>query len=280
MQHHPQKKSISIIGAGWLGLACAQQLVTSGHSVKGSSRSAATLEALTAMGAQAFRIDLPQTVQNAQDFFRQCEVLIITLPPGGRQHGSATAQMYLAKLTALLPYLKGANAPSVIYTSSTGVYGSVLGEIDESSAPTPDTNSSTAVAAAERLLQEHVASLTILRLAGLVGPGRHPGRFYGGRDRVITQSDAPLNLVHREDVIRAIELVIDRDLWGMTLNVCAADHPKKGKFYQTAAEALGLSVAGLLPGGGEGKVIRSTKIRQLGWLPKYDQAPDLLFTEQ
>jgi nucleoside-diphosphate-sugar epimerase len=131
MQHHPQKKSISIIGAGWLGLACAQQLVTSGHSVKGSSRSAATLEALTAMGAQAFRIDLPQTVQNAQDFFRQCEVLIITLPPRGRQHGSATAQMYLAKLTALLPYLKGANAPSVIYTSSTGVYGSVLGEIDE-----------------------------------------------------------------------------------------------------------------------------------------------------
>jgi nucleoside-diphosphate-sugar epimerase len=144
----------------------------------------------------------------------------------------------------------------------------------------PSTNSSTAVAAAERLLQEHVASLTILRLAGLVGPGRHPGRFYGGRDRAVPQSDAPLNLVHREDVIRAIELVIDRDLWGMTLNVCAADHPKKGKFYQTAAEALGLSVAGLLPGGGEGKVIRSTKIRQLGWLPKYDQAPDLLFTEQ
>ena len=276
MQQKQQKARVSILGSGWLGLACAQLLLAAGYTIKGSSRNPETRNRLREMGAEAFALDLPGSLEEANDFFQACDVLIITLPPGGRQHGQEASEKYLDKLSALLPWLGEASAPKVIYTSSTGVYGASTGPVDEETPLSPTTNSGLAVAAAEEFLRRNVPNLTILRLAGLVGPGRHPGRFYGGRDRVIPQADAPVNLVHQEDVIRAIQLVIGQNLWEKTLNVCAADHPRKGGFYRAAAEALGLSIAGVTAGGEESKVIRSEKIRQLGWLPKYDTAAGLL----
>ncbi|MTB52667.1 SDR family oxidoreductase [Lewinella sp. W8] len=280
MQERANKERISILGAGWLGLACARRLVAAGHSVSGSSRGAETREELRAIGAVAYSLDLPQSAENASELLGDRDVVILTLPPGGRQYGAAATERYLEKLGILLPLLKQKPSPRVIYTSSTGVYGAATGTVDESSPLAPDTHSSRAVVAAEVLLRENLSELTILRLAGLVGPGRHPGRFYGGRDRPIPQADAPVNLVHQLDVVRAIEMVIAQNLWGMTFNVCATAHPQKGEFYGDAAKSLGLSIAGTLPGGENAKVISSDNLRRRGWQPAFDAAEDLLLPGQ
>ncbi|MCQ5003221.1 SDR family NAD(P)-dependent oxidoreductase, partial [Escherichia coli] len=47
-------------------------------------------------------------------------------------------------------------------------------------------------------------SVDILRLAGVVGAGRHPGRFFAGK--TAPDGDHVVNLVHLDDVIGAITL--------------------------------------------------------------------------
>ena len=57
--------------------------------------------------------------------------------------------------------------------------------------------------------------MDILRLAGLVGPGRHPGRFFAGKSAPDGQHG--VNLVHLEDVIGAIELLLQAPKGGTSI---------------------------------------------------------------
>jgi nucleoside-diphosphate-sugar epimerase len=264
-----EKRNISILGCGWLGLPLLTSLVAEGHTVKGSSRNAETLAAIEAAGGQAFNIDLPGEIP--EDFTDgPFSTLIITLPPRGRALGAEATEQYLACLKAI-PLLQSRSAPCVLFTSSTGVYGDEEALITEDSPLAPTTPSGHAVVAAENWLSSAAATHTVLRLAGLVAADRHPGRFYGGRDRPIPQADAPVNVVHRADVIAAIHLLLEHG-WqkGEVYNVCAAAHPTKGDFYTAAAQSLGLPVAGREPGGADGKIINSDKLRALGWQPRWD----------
>lgn len=263
---------ISIIGSGWLGQPLLQALVHDGHEVIGTSRSVETLDRIEEAGGIGVLLSLPGALPDK--LLNNPEVVIITLPPGGRQLGKDAPGIYLQRLEALAPLLAVGNPPLVLYTSSTGVYGAAAGVVDETAAVQPNTHSGKAVIAAEKWLLREAANLAILRLAGLVGPGRHPGRFYGGRSRPIPQCDAPVNLVHRDDVIAAIKLLLSKPA-GLAsgpqiFNVCAAAHPTKGEFYAAASTALGLEIAGKETGGHNGKIISSDKLRALGWQPQYD----------
>lgn len=259
--------TISIVGCGWLGLPLLRALVAAGHRVRGTSRNPDTLAEIRAAGGEAFFLDLPGAIPAA--LLADADVLIITLPPGGRRSGPETTTNYLAALQGFAPWLRREPSLRVIFTSSTGVYGNSTGLTDETAPLRPDTHSARAMLAGEDFLASFQNPPTILRLAGLVGPGRHPGRFYGGRERAIPQADAPVNVVHLNDVLSAMQLVLRLDSRG-AYNVCAAAHPPKGEFYAAAAAGLGLEIAGTLPGGSGGKRISSEKLRALGWQPEWD----------
>jgi len=264
--------NISILGCGWLGLPLLRALIADGHTVSGSSRKPETLAAITVAGGKAYHIDLPDHL--AATFMASADVLIITLPPRARKLGMAAAMESMS--AALAPLTNGrTELPSsarVIFTSSTSVYGAETGVVTEKTgldlfaAP-----SAMALTTTETRLAVAFPGFSCLRLAGLVGPGRHPGRFYGGRERRIPNADAPVNLVHLDDVISAIRLLMDRKCGnGATFNVAAAAHPAKGDFYTAAAEDIGLKVAGRDPGGADGKIVNSDKLRALGWQPVWD----------
>jgi len=259
--------NISILGCGWLGLPLLRSLVDAGHQLRGSSRSPETISAIEAAGGSAFRIDLPGEIP--EGFFRDTEVLIITLPPGGRKLGAEATKHYLACLQSISRSCSGPY-PRVLFTSSTGVYGDAKGEVTENTPPQPSTHSSRAVLAAEEWLQTTFADFTILRLAGLIAEDRHPGRFYGGRDRLIPNAEAPVNLIHRSDVISAVHLLLKKPLSKEIFNVCAASHPPKGEFYKRAATSIGLQIRGLKGGGKGDKIITSQKLRKLGWEPLHE----------
>ncbi|TXF88704.1 hypothetical protein FUA23_13640 [Neolewinella aurantiaca] len=264
-----KKLNISVLGCGWLGLPLLKSLVSDGHHVKGSSRNEKTLSDIRDAGAEAFAIDLPQSVP--QGFMERCEVLIITLPPGGRKLGPDAESIYLQRLESLSPWLSSPHGPAIIYTSSTGVYGEQTGVVAESALTKPETFSAQAVCRAEEWLAGTGCPLIVLRLAGLVASDRHPGRFYGGRNRKIPQADSPVNLVHRKDVISAVKLCLsNNEKFPVVYNVCSGSHPAKGDFYTAAAELLGLEVAGSTPGGAEGKIVDSSKLRARGWEPGWD----------
>lgn len=263
-------KKVAILGAGWLGFALAEQLQLLGTPVHVSSRSALTVQMLGNLGFDgAFQVELPDVLPPT--FFEDVSYLVLTLPPGGRRLGAEATERYVGAIQALFPIFVERPELKIVFCSSTGVYGNANGVVDELAPLAPDTHSSQAVAAAERSLELFADRLTILRFAGLVGPRRHPGNFYGGKSRPISQSAAPVNLVHQADAVKALQLALSGNLPAGVYNVCAAAHPRKGKFYQAAAEAINLSTSGGDGSGMEGKTVSSAKLRGYGWRPVHDE---------
>ena len=266
-----QSASIAVIGTGWLGLPLSSFLVTAGYPVHATYRREEVRRAVLAVGVLPYLVNLPDRISLLDELLDPVAAVIITLPPGGRRLGPKAVPHYLAALAPLQPYLADRH---VIFTSSTGVYGKgALGTIDEGAPLAPDTDSARAVATAEAWLTTHAPQLTILRLAGLFGPGRDPATFFGG-GRTVPQGDAPVNMVHRADVLAAIDLVIRQRTLG-TYNVSAATHPTKRRFYGNLARRSGAPVPIFTDGGTFGKRIDSSTLRSLGWAPRYDDLAQL-----
>lgn len=260
-----EHEKIALLGTGWLGKPLLGALVKAGYSVNASYRKAADREFITATGGRAYPVDLPDDAGALSDLIDGAGTVIITLPPRGRSLGERATEVYLASLAKLGGRLTHKH---VVYTSSTGVYGSTTGSVNEATPTAADTASSRAVVAAEHWLAEQAERLTLLRLSGLYGPGRDPAAFFGQRAE-IPQGDTPVNMVQRDDVIAAVLLVVRARPIG-TFNVSAATHPDKRTFYTRMFEHAGLPAKPFLPGGADGKRIDSSKLRALGWQPQYD----------
>ncbi len=257
---------VAVLGVGWLGLPLIRLMTANGATVHGSYRRQAGYAALENVGAIPFLLDLPELSSALPGFLHGIDTLVITLPPGGRQYGERTESVYLSALQPLQRLLRGMH---VVYTSSTGVYGSTAkGSVTEVSAINPDTPSSRAVAAAESWLRGRTERLTVLRLAGLYGPDRDPAAFFR-HTAVIPQGDAPVNMVHLDDVLQAVQLVLNQGITG-TFNVSAAQHPSRREFYSRLLHQAGLAPKTYQPGGERGKLVDSAKLRSRGWRPIHD----------
>ncbi len=228
--------TISILGAGWLGLPLGKALLAEGHTVKGSTTREEKMEQLQKASLQVFLIDLDKDDELPSAFFGS-DLLIITLPPGRRD--PKVLESYTGRIQKIIKALTSSTVEYLIYTSSTGVYGDQEGEVTESSPLNPTTSSSKAVVQAEKLLKDTGRSLTILRLAGLVGGDRKAGRFLAGK-KGLANGEAPVNLVHRDDVVRAVQAIIRESAWNEIFNICADEHPSREVFYTQQATLLGL----------------------------------------
>ena len=229
--------NISVLGCGWLGLPLAAELASRGYRVRGSVTHADKLEALADVGVRGHRLELSPTPTGDTDGFFNVDTLIITLPPRRREPDVETR--YPAQIAAALA--ETPEGTQIILTGSTSVYpdlGRTVTEADAgSNAENSISASGRAILAAEKLLRERNG--VTLRLAGLYGYDRQPGRRLAGRD--VSGGDAPVNLVHRDDVVRAILQVTETNLRGATLNVCAPQHPTRREVYTQQAERLGLA---------------------------------------
>ena len=121
----------------------------------------------------------------------------------------------------------------IIFISSTSVYAEQNVEVDEETLPQSDEPSGKLHIAVEQALMKLQVPLAILRCGGLIGPGRHPGRFFAGKYD-IPNGMAPVNLIHLADVLGVIQMVIEEQLDGV-INVVAPDHPSRAAFYTQAA---------------------------------------------
>lgn len=262
-----KERVVGVLGAGWLGFPLVTALLGQQFRVKASSRSAAKLAALEAEGATAINLDLPSG--NLTRFFTDLTDLVITIPPGGRRHKEFATERYLEQLASLQPFLGKLPDLRILYCSSTGVYGDSTGPITEDAPLAPATYSAKAVVAAEEYLTSLHNPLATLRFGGLIGPGRHPGNFFGGKNIPLSQSDSPVNLVHQSDAISALLHVL-KSFKPTVYNVTAAAHPPKGEFYSAAAAILGLEIGHLIKGGSTSKIVSSQRLRQDGWQPIHD----------
>ncbi len=174
------------------------------------------------------------TQEDETDLF-EADWLIITIPPSG-------ADDYAGAVRSLAEASRAAGDAHPILTSSTSVYPDLNRVVTEDDAETtagpPRNRNGDAVLAAERALSSVTPSAAILRLAGLYGPDRHPVRYLAGRTG-LSGARSPVNLVHRDDVVRAVQATIFHRLTG-PYNVVADEHPAREDLYTALAQRIGL----------------------------------------
>ncbi len=232
--------SISILGCGWLGLSLGEYLVRNNYQVKGSTTRPEKLAQISALGMEAFQLSVGEKVEGERvaEFF-QSDILILNIPPGRRQPD--VEDRYPRQVRLIAAAAERSGIKHCIFVSSTGVYPAE-GQVQIATNPTaPSTASGRALVACENYLQGLDSfSTTILRLAGLIGGERHPGRWFAGK-KDLRGGQVPVNLVHRDDCIQAIEAIMVQEKWGQVYHLCADEHPLKAKYYPAMAERLGLT---------------------------------------
>ncbi len=251
--------TVSIAGCGWYGFALAKTLVSKGIMVKGSTTTAEKLSQLSAEGIKPYLIDFADQETINSDFF-DCDILWIAIPPKTR---SGNGDGYLNSINNLINGSKLNEIKQVILISSTSVYADTNSEVNEQSSTNPDTLSGQVMLQSEELLKKEKSfTTTIIRFAGLIGPGRHPGRFFGGK-KDIPNGNAPVNLIHLTDCIGLSCAIIDQKSFGHTYNACTPNHPTKKEFYNKAALRVGLEQPEFLDEKKDWKIISSLYVDQM-----------------
>ena len=232
------KGAISLLGCGWVGLPLAKSLVSQGYKVRASTTTTAKLAVLKSERIDPYLVHFSddETILEQNEFFN-AEILIITIPPGLRN--PTGYDNYRKMVDYICRHLPDSEVSKVILISSTSVYPESNGIVDEHSNVFPGTESGQLMADSEIQLSKLNVNVISLRLAGLIGPGRMPGRFFAGKSQV-PNGLAPVNLIHLKDVLGIINcLVKDQNASGI-YNGCAPSHPGRKEFYSLAAEIEGL----------------------------------------
>ncbi len=201
-------KSISIIGYGWLGKACADYFHALSYAIKVTNRSGGTGLSYPVI---AWKL--------GEEFPREAasDIVIIAI---------AENENNVEHYHQLYRDLEKYGVQKIIFISSTSIYNGMIGEVSE----TDDILlKESTVAQKEFTLKNTSINSIILRLSGLVGPNRNPARFLAGKKNVANPNNK-INLVHQTDVIRFIEQCIQQDVVGV-YNVCSSEHPTREEFY-------------------------------------------------
>ncbi|GAC1598507.1 MAG: SDR family oxidoreductase [Hymenobacter sp.] len=256
-------------------MALARSLAQAGHPVVGTTTSPENLPAMHEAGIAPHLLRLgPDLDPDAEGLLHRllgtAEVLVLNVPPRAAAVGA-----YPTLLRPVHRAVAAAGTPHVIFVSSTSVYPDeprVMRETDALS--TRDAASDVLRAEGHFVPRYGQWKSTVVRLGGLIGPDRAPGRFLAGR-RDLGQGNAPVNLVHLTDVVGVLSGIIRHGVWGHTFNVCAAQHPPRRSFYPAAARHLQLEAPTFKEEAGtSGKIIDSSLVRRM--LPYSFQHDDVL----
>lgn len=211
------ENKICLIGCGWLGLPLAEQLQPM-FKVVATSRAAEKCQLLNSKGIEAIEIKdnnwtLPDHVTNAS-------WLIYMIPPSGMENYLAFTKNSLHQFPS---------TTKVIFTSSIGVYEPSLEVINEQS----NVFQNHPLVLVENYIQQTFEKSYSLRLAGLINEQRHPVKYLSGKEN--SNSNQVVNLVHQEDVIAAIQIILAEQPSEYTFNICYPAYPTRQEYYEQQA---------------------------------------------
>ncbi len=257
----------TLIGHGYLGRRVAEQL--SDASVVAISRSGAWRG--RALGHVVLRrCDLTTCSTDELAAHIQGDAPLIVCHAAGRSQDAS--QVYVDGARVIANACERAGPSRVIYTSSTSALPDISGVVDETESRWPDLPRGRVQRQAEQTLHEGLTRanvpLTILRLAGLYGPGRDLRRLYLRDPSTTIGGDGmeATNLVHVEDAVAAVLAAVTRVTpYAGLIHVCDEDHTPRRMMIQRvchAAGARGPTFAAAAPTSGatRGKRVVSTRL--------------------
>lgn len=230
---------IVIVGCGWLGLQLAKVLCDAGHQVLASRRNVQGLARLP-HGVKPLLLDLPATNIAADAVSALHKAIVVcAIPPALRRSGAGS---YVEALTQLAQLLQSAGSLGVVHFSSSGIYQGLSADVDESSLLRRESDRVATLAEGEAILQRALPLCITLRLAGLMGPGRHPGRFVAGK--TLANPDGLINMLHADDACRAVlRLLSGEHLQSAIYNLSCPQAVTRRQFYQAASKAVQTEVS-------------------------------------
>lgn len=237
--HFDYMKKISILGAGWLGSPLALQLKNNGHKVKVSTTTPEKISFFEKNGIESFIINVGSrtNISNMDKLLADTDILIITIPPGRTQN---VEENYVDKIKSVIPFIEKHHIKEVLYTSSTTVYLSLKGNVDEETPIIPIAEMDKQIVEIENMLLNNPSfNASVLRLGGLIGEDRHPVRFIVKRE-VIEDANNPVNMIHRKDIIRFMEKMTEQKIANEIFNIVAPIQHNRRDFYTQEANKLGL----------------------------------------
>jgi len=219
------QETISILGSGWLGFPLAEYLLEQGYPIKLSTRATNKFHAIKNIGADPYSVDIDQLTPDVLTFVT-ADTLIINI-----------TSKNLIGFQDLIKQITLSPIKQVLFISSTSVYQNTNSLVTE--ADNAEITESALYQIEQAFQQCQHFDTTILRLSGLIGYQRHPGRFFNNT-KAVPNPDAPVNLIHRDDCIGLIHAIIKQAAWGEVFNGCVDSHPTKRDFYSHARQLLHL----------------------------------------
>lgn len=277
-----ERRRVLIVGCGYVGRAVAAELSAAGHAVFGLRRTpepaADASIPYTPLVGDLTRVETLRAVPGPWDWV----VNTVSSSRGGEEE---YRQVYLEGTRQLIEWLRPNPPRAYVYTSSTSVYGQTDGGwVDESAETQPGTATGRLLVDTERLLLEAAERWAfparILRVAGIYGPGRGHlfHQFLRGEARLQGEGGRWMNMIHRDDVARAIVSVLERGRDGVVYNAADLEPVTQGDFLRWLAEQTGRPMP---PPAGPGetgprkrgvthKRVSIQRLRQeTGWEPLY-----------
>jgi len=226
-----------IVGCGYLGERLASRWLAAGSRVWGLVRTPSRLARLSAAGVEPIVADVAASLPLPA----LPEVDTVVWAVGfDRTAGRSYREVHVDGLRRLLDALTG--NPRLIFVSSTGVWGRVDGQrVDEATPPHPDREAGRVLLEAEALLGGHPKGPgTVLRLAGIYGPGRLPriDDLRAGRP-LEADPDSWLNLIHVDDAAAVVMAVADHAEPGPLYVVSDGQPVRRRDFYARLADLVG-----------------------------------------
>ena len=204
-------------------------------TVRGAER-AAVLNAYDGGHLRALVFD-GSPAPGLSDAIAQADYVLVSVPPG--ESGDPVLSIFGDALA------QAKQLRAIVYLSTIGVYGDRSGAwVDETTEPHPDSGRGSSRLAVERawfgIGESNGASVAVLRLAGIYGPGQNAlEQIARGKARRVVKPGQVFNRIHVADIAQAIDAAFTRRVSGI-FNVADDEPSPQGDPIVFAATLLGI----------------------------------------
>jgi nucleoside-diphosphate-sugar epimerase len=236
--------SVTVIGAGHLGHPLSNHLVSLGYKVIGTNTKESNPEALYQTKILSLDKLLKEDVESIDS-----EVFIVNIPP------SKTSKDDLTRLRSSFKNKK------FIFISSTSVFNDNQEEVSEETTPLPESERSKNVFSQEEIFKEDCR----IRCSGLISESRHPVNSLIHKENI--GSNHPLNLIHIDDVINIISIVLKENHFTKLIHATHLNSYTKGEYYSKISEQKSLGKIKYKESSLKGKKVLSKTLKE--WKYKF-----------
>ncbi len=231
---------IAIIGCGYVGQALASRWKSLGHHITGTTRSFDKLGNIL-KHCQKAEVLHSTDADKLSQIVNENDVIALTVAADNPEDYE---NVYLRTAQNLKNCAKNSPLKSLLYTSSTFVYGDHNGKwVDESSSLLNETEPGRILIETEKTLtslQDLGWNVLVFRLSEIYGPNRNLSekvKKYQG-SILSGQGDNYTNMVHLDDIVEAYTYALNHRLRGI-YNLSDDEHTIRSELYKQISDRFG-----------------------------------------